>query len=67
MTPPVSDPTARNILEILRYTIPRLPPLEAFRRITRRWSPALRDLIFPQYSLWTVQPARVESRQPKPR
>ena len=41
--------------------------LEAFRRITRRWSPALRDLIFPQYSLWTVQPARVESRQPKPR
>ena len=41
--------------------------LEVFRRITRRWSPALRDLIFPQYSPWTLQPARVQSREPKRR
>lgn len=49
----------------------RRPPssgeLEAFRRITRRWSPALRDLIFPQYSLWTPQPVRVRGREPERR
>jgi hypothetical protein len=49
----------------------RRPPsqgeLEAYRWITRRWSPALKDLMVPQYSPGNLQPARVKSREPKSR
>jgi hypothetical protein len=39
---------------------PSKQELGAFRRITRSWSPALRQLICPQYFPWAVQPVRVK-------
>jgi hypothetical protein len=58
--------TRSNVIPFRRRP-PSTPELEAYRWMTRSWSPGMRRLMCPQYYAWAEQPTLGAQSLPTPK